>query len=117
MKLIKINNSLPVEFDENFTLYFDLSDEHVKKLISLSDNIDAIFKDVEKNNYDEMAKVAASVWDETFSEGAGAKVYEFAGKSAVISMQYYAQASAGIVKEWNKLNATSAPAAVVNGKK
>lgn len=101
----KRSNIIPVEFDE-FTLEFIYSDENLRKLKDLDNQIKVLQTqlsnedDIDKTLND-LSKMAKLSFDNLFNEGAFDKVYAFANQSVVLTMRYLFEVVNGLANEIN----------------
>lgn len=99
----KRSNIIPVDF-EDFKLEFVYSDENLRKLKNLDNQIKALNEqlnntediDVALNDLEKLARLS---FDNLFNVGAYDQVYNFANKSVVLTVRYLYEVVNGLAVE------------------
>lgn len=107
IKFEKRNNVIPIDFGE-FKLEFVANDVNLLKLDKMHKELVRESNESEERINDDnvhemleaLRQLVSKAWDETFSEGTFNRVYEFAGQSVTVTVNYFVQMFEGIAEEY-----------------
>lgn len=109
IKFEKRNNVIPIDFGD-FQLEFVANDENLLRLEKIQKELSEESKRLEsmtnEDNLEEMLEtlktIAEKAWDKPFGEGTFDKIYQFAGQSISMVVNYFVQMFEGISEEYQE---------------
>lgn len=109
IKFEKRSNVIPIDFGD-FQLEFVANDDNLSRLDTMQKELVSESRRLEgmtsEENVKEMLEVlktlAAKAWDTTFGEGTFDKIYQFAGQSITMVINYFVQTFEGISEEYHE---------------
>ncbi|RLK63152.1 hypothetical protein D3H64_06040 [Atopobacter sp. AH10] len=109
IKFEKRSNVIPIDFGD-FQLEFVANDDNLSRLDKLQKELSKESKRLESITTEENVSetlealkfMATKAWDESFGEGTFDKIYQFAGQSVTMVINYFVQTFEGISEEYHE---------------
>lgn len=109
IKFEKRNNVIPIDFGD-FKLEFVANDENLLRLEKIQKELSEESRRLEsmtnEDNLEEMLEalknIAMKAWNKPFGEGTFDKIYQFAGQSISMVVNYFVQMFEGISEEYQE---------------
>src|SRR5690625_1083660 len=101
IKIQTKTTQIPIEFGDELTLYFDMSDENIQKLFKAQETFEQEVSKINNDDIDGLKEMLRKAYTLMLGNGAFDKLYELS-PSVVILTNYFWEIAKGLVDEIEK---------------
>src|SRR5690625_3449275 len=101
IKIQTKTTQIPIEFGDELTLYFDMSDENIQKLFKAQETFEQEISEIDNDDIDELKGMLRKAYTLMLGDDAFDKLYELS-PSVVILTNYFWEIAKGLVDEIEK---------------